>query len=276
MNRVNLIRNQMLNKPNLSLIEISTSKVNEKVKILTMNSQSNLNALSEQMSIELLKAFDYLMNDDSTKVVIITGKGKAFIAGADIKHLSTLTYEKKLKQTETLHKLNELFYSNRKPVIAAINGFCFGGGLEMALNCDIILSSDKAAFGFPEIKLGLFPGLGGTQKFTKLAGYNKACEYIFTGKNIPLDECVKFGVVNQVYKPEELMQKSEEMASQIANNSLMALINSKIAIQMANEVGLKHGLIIEKAIFDSQFNFNDTKEGVTAFIDKRKANFKDN
>ncbi len=276
MRRLNLQRNQMLNQPSLELLKLEASKINSKVKIVTINSMSNLNALSNKLSIEFLLCFDFLMNDPNTKVIILTGTGKAFIAGADIKHLQTLEYETKLKYTETLHKLIDLLYTNRKPVIAAVNGICFGGGLEMALNCDIILASEKAQFGLPEIKLGVFPGLGETQKLTKLVEYNKACEYIFSGKVIPLEECVKFGLVNHVYKHDELMKNAEDLANTIANYSLMSLINAKQCIQIGNELGLKHGLWFEKAVFDSQFSFKDTKEGISAFIDKRKPIFKDN
>ena len=263
------------NYPIYNLLNISTSITNKYVKIITINSPKNLNSLSDSLSKELLEAFEFLYNDNNTKVIILTGSGKSFIAGADIKKLQTLTYEYKLKHTEILANLINIMYSCKKPVIAAVNGFCFGGGFEMALNCDIILASEKAQFALPEIKLGLFPGLGGTQKLTKIVGNLKASEYILTGKNIPLEEALKLGIINQVYKHEDLMKKAEEMANTIANYSLVSVINAKQCIQMANEVGLKHGLWYEKSLFDSQFAFKDTLEGTSAFIDKRKPNFKD-
>lgn len=279
MKRISLISNQLKNNQlpsNYSLITITPSEKNSKIKIITMISHNNLNALTNQLCDELISALDYLSNDDSTKIVILTGSGKSFIAGADIKTLSNLKYKEKLMKNQSLHQLPYAFSSFRKPIIAAVNGICFGGGFETALLCDIILASDKAQFGFPEIKLGLFPGMGGTQNFTKIVGYHKACEYIMTGKNIDINECLRLGVVSFIYKHEELMGKAEEMSEILANYSILALINAKSSIKMSREVGLSQGLSFEKSLFDSHMSFDDVSEGTNAFLNKRKAVFKDN
>lgn len=276
MNRIKLIRNQMLNTSDYKLISVASSKLNDKIKIVSINSPKNLNSLTDELALELVRVFEYLNGDHSTKIIILTGSGKAFIAGADIRNLETRTYQNALKSNQVLHKLQEIYYSTRKPIIAAINGVCFGGGLEMALSCDILIASDKAQLGLPEIKLGLFPGLGGTQKLTKVFGYNKACEYILTGKNIPLDEAFRLGLVNSIVKHEELIPKAEEIANQIAQHSLVTLIAAKQAIQFSQESNLRQGLWFEKAVFDSVFSFEDSKIGTRAFLSKTKPDFKDN
>lgn len=275
MNRLRLIRNQLHNSE-FKLINVSASKLNDKVKLVTINSPKNLNSLSDELALELVRVFELLNDDSSTKVIILTGTGKAFIAGADIRNLEHRTYQTNITKNQILHKLQEIYYSTKKPIIAAINGVCFGGGLEMALSCDILIASEKAQLGLPEIKLGLFPGLGGTQKLSKIFGYNKTCEYILTGKNIPLDEAFRLGLINSVVKHEELLPKAEELANQIAQHSLVTLISAKQAIQFSQESNLRQGLWFEKAVFDSVFAFEDSKIGTKAFLAKTKPEFKDN
>jgi enoyl-CoA hydratase/carnithine racemase len=281
MNRLYLLRSQ-INKNNCvnkvdqyETIKISDSKLNSKVKIITIDQPQNLNALTDSLISDLNKALIKLNSDPSTKVVIITGSGKAFVSGANIKDFPNFNYQNRILYT-SLEQLTEMYYSFKKPLIAAVNGYCFGGGLELALNCDMIFSSDKAAFGFPEIKLGLFPGAAGSQKLVKIFGYLKASEYILSGKNIPLEEAHNKGLINAIYKHEELMSKVEDIADEIGKKGIVSLVAAKQAMKYSLEVGLRQGILAEKFIFDPLFNTEDTKIGVKAFINKKNPEFIDN
>ena len=278
MNRLNLIKNHLNNardseKKKDDIVLVENSNGNSAIKIVTMN--SGLNALSKQLMKTLYETLVRLDGDQETKVIILTGKGKAFAAGADIKKLAQTDYPQIVKNDWFLQPLEYISYHISKPIIAAVNGIAYGGGFELALACDIIISSDKAAFAFPEMKLGLFPGAGGTQRLTKLMGYHKSIEYILTTRDIPLGELKTFGVINDVVPHDQLLSHSSKIGESISKFSMMAAIAAKKAIKMSLETNLYAGLKTEKYLFESLFNTEDKKSGVDAFINKKTASFKD-
>jgi enoyl-CoA hydratase/carnithine racemase len=285
MERINLIKNQLNNlekkefkfEGNSVLVENCNFKEKEykEIKIVTLNNPKSLNALSKnflQLIYDTLKKIDA---DKETKIIILTGIDKAFAAGADIKNMSKLGFEDVATNDWDFLPIELISYQINKPIIAALNGFTFGGGFELALACDIILASDKAQIAFPELKLGLLPGAGGTQRLTRLMGYHKAMEYILTTKNIPLNEAKAFGVINDIIKHENLMESAISIALDMTKFSLMSIVNSKKAMKMALETSLYGGLKAEKYLFQSLFNTEDKQEGIKAFMEKRKPVVKD-
>lgn len=263
-------------KDGYQTLTISESQLNKKIKIVQINLPKSLNALSTQLISELSCALNRLNDDVNTKVIILTGVGKAFVSGANIKEFKNTSYQDRISRLPSLEKLTNLYYQIKKPIIAAVNGYCFGGGLELALCCDMIFASDKAVLGFPEIKLGLFPGAGGSQKLVKYFGYLKAYEYIMTGKNIPLEDAKQRGLINDIYTSEDLLNKVEKTANTLCGYGLISLINAKQAMQNSLEVGLRQGIMTEKYLFEPLFCTEDKDIGVTAFINKKKPEFKDN
>ena len=237
-----------------------------------INRPEALNALNKQTISELSAAFGTLENDNNIRVIILTGSGeKSFVAGADIKEFSDFGSEKAEELARTgqnilFNKVENL----KKPVIAAINGFALGGGLELALSCHIRYASDNAKLGLPEVTLGLIPGYGGTQRLPKLIGKGLANEIIFSAKMIPASRAKEMGLVNEVLTSEELLSKTKELAETISRNSPMAI--SK-AIEAVNQCDTSEGFEREIKSFGELFEMDDKKEGVTAFLEKRKPNF---
>lgn len=244
------------------------------VAILTVNRPAVLNALDSPTTDELRRAILELKHDAAIRVVIITGAGeKAFIAGADINEFAGKTA---LEQREVM-KGRRAFDSVEdfpKPVIAMINGFALGGGCELALSCDIRIASTKAKLGQPEIKLGIIPGGGGTQRLTRLVGEGKSMELILTGDMISAEEAKELGLVNHVVAPEDLEAKTMEIANKIAEMSPVALAMAKASVKNAARMNLREGLDSEVDLFALCFSSEDKEEGVRAFIEKRKADFK--
>jgi enoyl-CoA hydratase len=245
-----------------------------RIAIVTVNRPDKLNALNIATRNDILAAFEQLERDDEVRVVVITGAGeKAFIAGADINEFAGMTA---IKQ-RTLMKGRRAFDSVEdfpKPVIAMINGFALGGGCELALSCDIRIASSKAKLGQPEIKLGIIPGGGGTQRLTRLIGEGKAMELILTGDMISAEEARQLGLVNHVFAPEELESKTMELANKIADMSPVALAMAKAAVKNAARLDLRAGLEAEVDLFALCFSSEDKEEGVRAFIEKRKPEFR--
>jgi len=244
-----------------------------RIAIVTINRPDKLNALNIPTRKEILAAFEQLKVDDDVRVVIITGAGeKSFIAGADINEFAGMTA---IKQREVM-KGGRAFDSVEdfpKPVIAMINGFALGGGCELAMSCDIRVASTKARLGQPEIKLGIIPGGGGTQRMVRLIGEGKAMELILTGDMISAEEALQLGLVNHVYAPEELEQKTVELANKIADMSPVALAMAKASVKNAARLTLRDGLDAEIDLFALCFSSEDKEEGVRAFIEKRKPDF---
>lgn len=244
----------------------------DKVSTIIINRPESLNALNAQTIKEISSALEELNSDISCRVVVITGSGeKSFVAGADIKEFSDFGQEKAEELARNGH--NTLFNkieNMTKPVIAAVNGFALGGGLELAMACHIRYASENAKLGLPEVTLGLIPGYGGTQRLPKLVGKGIANEMIFSAKLITAQKAKEIGLVNEVFPIEELLTKTKELANVIAHNSPMAI--SK-AIRAVNLSDTDKGFEAEIKYFGEVFELDDKKEGVTAFIEKRKPNF---
>ena len=253
---------------------ITVEKRDNGVAVLTINRPDKLNALNSQVHIEGVAALDDLRRDAAVRVVVITGAGeKSFIAGADIKE-----FEGKTPVTQRSTFLERTLFNSidnlPKPTIAMINGFCLGGGNELALACDLRVCSENARFSQPEINLGIMPGGGGTQRLTRLIGEGRAMEIILTGDMIDAETALKFGLVNQVHPAAELEAKTMELASKIAEKAPIALQLCKEAVKFASRSNLDEGLRREVDLFAICFSTEDKQEGVSAFLEKRKPNFK--
>jgi len=249
--------------------------LNEKIATVTINRPKKLNALNKVTIEELHKAFKSLDEDNSIKVILLTGSGeKAFVAGADISEFAHFSQEEGEKLAGKGQELLFDFIENlSKPVIALVNGFALGGGLELAMSCHFRIASDNARMGLPETSLGVIPGYGGTQRLPQLIGKGKAMELIMTASMISADEALQYGLVNYVVGIEELIPLGEKLASKILRNSPVAIGK---AIQSVN-AGYKDGVdgfATEIRQFGSCFATEDFKEGTTAFLEKRKADFK--
>lgn len=279
MKRLNIIRNHLASKKLISsfksdLVQIESH--NNKVKIVRLTNYNKLNALSDDLLKDLYKALLILERDDNTKVIVLTGNEKVFCAGADISSLSDTTYPKILKY-DFLQYVERISYEISKPLIAAVSGFCFGGGFELALTCDIIGTTKPTKFGFPEIKLGLFPGAGGTQRITRLCGYYKASEMILTGDTYNAETMKSLNIVNFIFPNyTALMKHTLDLAEKISNYSLLALKTAKRSLKVSNETTLRQGLDTERSIFYGLLTTNDKKIGTEAFLKKQTPSFDDN
>ena len=241
------------------------------VAIATVNRPRALNALNSEVLNDLDALIDEIKADESVRVLILTGSGeKAFVAGADIGAMSTMTSE----EGEAWGKFgNSVFRKLEQlpiPTIAAVNGYALGGGCELSMACDIRICSDTAVFGQPETGLGITPGFGGTQRMARLIGPGKAKELIYTARNIKAPEALRVGLVNAVYPAEELMPAAEKLASTIAANAPIAVRACKKAINEGLEVGMDEAVVIEEKLFGACFETADQKEGMGAFLEKRK------
>jgi enoyl-CoA hydratase len=246
----------------------------ERVAIITINRPEKRNALNIQTRAEGAAVLDELRDDDSVRVVVFTGAGdKAFIAGADIAEFAgrTALAQRAIMLERGLFNAIDTF---PKPVIAMVNGYCLGGGCELALACDIRIASDTASFGQPEINLGIIPGGGGTQRLTRLVGEGKAMEMILTGAIISAQEAFRLGLANQVVPADQLETKTMEVANRIAEKSPIALRLAKEAVKLASRSNLDEGLRREVDLFALCFSSEDKDEGVNAFLEKRKPEFK--
>jgi enoyl-CoA hydratase len=245
-----------------------------RVALITINRPEKRNALNIQTREEGAAALDELRDDDSIGVVVFTGAGdKAFIAGADIAEFAgrTALTQRDVMLGRSLFTAIDTF---PKPIIAMVNGYCLGGGCELALACDIRIASESASFGQPEINLGIIPGGGGTQRLTRLIGEGKAMELILTGDIINAQEALTLGLVNTVVPAADLEAKTMELANRIAEKSPIALRMAKEAVKIASRSNLDEGLRREVDLFALCFSSEDKDEGVTAFLEKRKPTFK--
>jgi len=246
----------------------------ERVAIITINRPEKRNALNIQTRAEGAAVLDELRADDFVRVAIITGAGdKAFIAGADIAEFAerTAISQREVMRERSLFSAIDCF---PKPIIAMVNGYCLGGGCEVALACDIRIASEKASFGQPEINLGIIPGGGGTQRLTRLVGEGKAMELILTGEIIDAQTAFTLGLANHVVPADQLETKTMEIANRIAEKSPIALRLAKEAIKLASRSNLDEGLRREVDLFALCFSSEDKDEGVKAFLEKRKPEFK--
>ena len=246
----------------------------ESIAVLTINRPNQLNALNSETIAELGSAFKSLESDKSVKAIIVTGSGtKAFVAGADIKEFYRFNETQGKELAAKGHQsLFNLVSNLTTPVIGAVNGFALGGGLELAMSCHFRLASDNAKLGLPEVTLGVIPGYGGTQRLAQLIGKGRAMEMIFTADMVKAERAYEIGLVNHIVSPEELTQKCEEIASKICRNSPMAIASAICSVN-AGFVANLDGLKIEIEEFGKCFGTSDFKEGTSAFLEKRKANF---
>eukprot|EP00386_Alphamonas_edax_P006528 GDKI01021112.1.p1 GENE.GDKI01021112.1~~GDKI01021112.1.p1 ORF type:complete len:302 (+),score=79.00 GDKI01021112.1:53-907(+) len=249
---------------------VTLEKRDNAVAIVRLNRPKQLNALCTQLCTELTGLLKELDTDDSVRCVIITGAGdKAFAAGADIKEMQDHNWSS-CQNTNLLAGWDDML-KIRKPLIAAVNGFALGGGCEVAMMCDIILASDKAEFGQPEILIGTIPGMGASQRMTRAVGKSKAMEWMLTGRRIKADEAERAGLVSRVVPHAELLHEAIKMAESIAKFSNPILMACKDVINRAFETTLSEGIQYERRVFHGTFSSHDRKEGMTAFVEKRPA-----
>ena len=239
------------------------------IAVITFNRPEAMNALNIQTRAEFREAIADVAADEAVRVLILTGNGKAFVAGSDIKEFNKTTPY----AAHNIMRLGEMVEKLEKPVIAAVNGFCLGGGCEIAMGCDIIIASDKAKFGQTEINIGIIPGGGGTQRLQRLIGACRAKELIFTGDIIRAEEADRIGLVNRVVPLEELMPTAKEMAKKIATKSAAALKLAKTAINRGMQTDLESGLKYECELYSLSLTLEDKVEGVNAFLEKRTPTF---
>lgn len=242
------------------------------VGVVTLNRPEALNALNTQLIAELNRALDAFEADPGIGCAVITGSGRAFAAGADIRELADLSYPQ--TYLDDLLAAWDRVAARRKPVIAAVAGHALGGGLELALMCDFILAADTARFGLPEIRLGIMPGGGGTQRLTRLVGRAKAMEMCLTGRVIEAEEAERAGLVARVVPAAHLLAEALRAAEMIAGLSLPAVMMAKEAVHRADETSLSEGVRLERRLFQAMFAHADQKEGMAAFVEKRPASFR--
>lgn len=239
-----------------------------------INNPKSLNALNSEILSELGTAFDQIKDDDEIQIVVLTGEGKAFVAGADIAYMRGLNVEQGKKFSEDGSRLFRKIEMLNKVVIAAVNGFALGGGCELAMACDIRIASSNAKFGQPEVGLGIIPGFSGTQRLPRLVGLGRAKELILSAGHIDAAEAYRIGLVNKVTDKEKLMEETYKLADKIKSNSRSALKFAKESMNRGVETDIETGIAYESNVFGLCFASEDQKEGMTAFLEKRNPKFK--
>ncbi|WP_321395466.1 enoyl-CoA hydratase [Emcibacter sp.] len=245
----------------------------EPVGLITLNRPEALNALNGQLMNEMTEALRAFEADDEIRAIVITGSEKAFAAGADIKEMQSKTYMDVFKEDFITTNWEEATRC-RKPIIAAVAGYALGGGCELAMMCDFILAAENAKFGQPEIKLGVIPGAGGTQRLTRFVGKSKAMDMILTGRMMDAEEAERSGLVSRIVPTDQLVEEALATAKKIAELSLPSVMIAKECVNKAYETTLAEGVMFERRIFHSLFATEDQKEGMSAFAEKRTPEFK--
>lgn len=260
-----LIEEVILDYKNIKYIE------NNKVATITLNRPNSLNALCNELMEEVGNALDLISLNNNIHVVILKGSEKAFAAGADIRQMKDLEFISHINNDFIIpwEKISKF----KKPIIASVSGYALGGGCEIAMMCDIIIAADNAKFGQPEINLGTIPAAGGTQRLVRSVGKSKAMELVLTGKIIDAKEALDYGLVSKVVELNILNKEVEDLAQSIASKSLPVLMLAKEAVARAYETTLSEGMINERRLFQSTFALRDRKEGMEAFLNKRKPKF---
>lgn len=245
--------------------------IEDQIGIVTLNRPNVLNALSHDLMDELVQGLEEFDRNDQVRVIILSGSERAFAAGADIKEMSEETSISIMQKDRfaTWDRIRHI----KKPIIAAVSGYAFGGGCELAMNCDIIIASETAQFGQPEISIGVIPGAGGTQRLTRVVGKHKAMEMILTGRPINAQEAHDLGLVNKVVAPELFLEEAKAMAREIAKKSPIAVRMAKEAVLKTFDTSINEGLQFERKNFYLLFSSEDQKEGMRAFLEKRPASF---
>lgn len=248
-----------------------TTEVANGVATVTIRRPEKLNALDPTVVAELQAAFEGLGHE--VRCAILTGEGKAFVAGADISAMAEMSPTEAKRFAEAGHRLGSTMESAHFPIIAAVNGFALGGGLELALACDFIIASEKAKVGLPEVTLAVIPGFGGTQRLARRVGVGIARELVFTGRMVKADEALAMGIANRVVAPEALMDEVGKIAATIANNGPLAVAAAKRVILRGEDASLTTANEVEMQAFASLFGSEDQRAGMKAFVDKAKATF---
>jgi enoyl-CoA hydratase/carnithine racemase len=243
------------------------------VSLIRFNRPEALNAFNDQLMDELTATLDAAEADDEVRCIVLTGSEKAFAAGADIKEMQSKTYVGAYKENFITRNWERVTRC-RKPVIAAVAGYALGGGCEVAMMCDFIIAAETAKFGQPEITIGVSPGAGGTQRLTRLVGKSKAMEMILTGRMMDAAEAERSGLVSRVVAPDQLIEEVMKVAKKIASLSPVSVMLTKEAVNSAYETTLSQGVTFERRLFHSMFALEDQKEGMAAFVEKRKPAFK--
>jgi len=264
---------RLLSTANYEYIKTELAGTDNRVGLVTLNRPKALNALCAGLMDELIRALNDMDNDPTIGAMVLTGSEKAFAAGADIKEMQHRDFASNYRE-------NFLeWWSNitlvRKPIIAAVNGYALGGGCEVAMMCDIIYAGERAKFGQPEITIGTIPGAGGTQRLTRAIGKSRAMEMNLTGVPIGAKEAASYGLVSKVFPPDTLVTEAVKTADIIAGHSKIVVQICKETTNAAFELPLKEGMRFEKRMFQSTFATEDRKEGMTAFVEKRKPEWKD-
>jgi enoyl-CoA hydratase len=253
--------------------EFILTETRGRVGLVTLNRPKQMNALSAQLMQELGKALYAYDADDNIGAIVITGSEKAFAAGADIAAMKDFDFQHALR-TDYITRDWEHIRNIRKPIVAAVAGYALGGGCEVAMMCDIVIAAESAKFGQPEINLGTFPGSGGTQRLPRAVGKAKAMDLILTARMMDAQEAERAGLVSRVVPAEKLMDEAMAVADKIASYSLPVAMMAKEAVNRAYEVSLAEGVRFERRLFHATFALEDQKEGMAAFVEKRKPKFK--
>ncbi|MFW2589586.1 enoyl-CoA hydratase [Sagittula sp. SSi028] len=249
-------------------------EVEDHVATIKLNRPDALNALNSQLLGELSAALAEADANDKVRAIIITGSQKAFAAGADIKEMADKSFVD-MFMSDFFGREGNAITATRKPVIAAVAGYALGGGCELAMMCDFIIAADSAKFGQPEINLGVIPGLGGTQRLTRFIGKSKAMDMVLTGRFMDAEEAERAGLVSRVVPAKSLMEEARSAAEKISEKSMISLVTAKEQVNIAYETTLAQGLMSERRAFHALFNTEDQKEGMSAFSEKRTAQFRD-
>lgn len=245
----------------------------DNIAIVRINRPDALNALDKDLLNEIVDVVDYLDQASEVKGVIVTGVGKAFVAGADISQMKDYSSEEGRDYAAYAQNAFNKLESMTKPVVAAVNGYALGGGCELALACDFIIAGERAVFGQPEVNLGIIPCFGGTQRLSRHVGIGKAKEMIFTGDFVKADEAEKIGLVSRVVEQEALIDEAVEVMKKIISKAPLAIKYSKVAVNSSYDLDLKNGLELEKDLVGLCFATEDQSEGMAAFVEKRPASF---
>ena len=253
--------------------ELILTETRGRVGLITLNRPKALNALNDQVMDEIGAALDGFEADEGIGAIVITGSDKAFAAGADIGAMASYSYMDAYKG-DYITRNWERVKTCRKPIIAAVAGFALGGGCELAMTCDIIIAADSARFGQPEVKLGILPGAGGTQRLPRAVGKAKAMDLCLTARFMDAAEAEKAGLVSRVVPADKLLDEALAAAETIAGFSLPVVMMIKESVNRAFESSLNEGLLFERRVFHAAFALNDQKEGMAAFVEKRKPQFR--
>jgi enoyl-CoA hydratase len=245
----------------------------DKVGIITLNRPDAMNALNSKMVTELISALDEFEKDDGIRCVVLTGSERAFSAGADIREMSDMTAVQ-MAMTGHFFPLWDKVGRFPKPVVGALSGYALGGGLELAMSCDVLIASETTQLGQPEIDIGVMPGGGGTQRLTRAVGKYKAMEMVLTGRRIGAEEAKTLGLVSKVVPKEAYLTEAKRVAAEISSKSPVAVRLAKMAVNKAFEMGLGEGIDFERELFYLLFASEDKNEGMKAFLEKRKPEFK--